>query len=75
MEREFLYINISVKTIKYSHTQTNVMHRMQSNVHTEYVYMFCTIRVFMPYAYGTYHTRMVCTIRVWYNFVYHTRTV
>ena len=26
---------------------------------------------FIPYAYGTYHTRMVCTIRVRYNFVYH----
>ena len=30
--------------------------------------MFCTIRVFIPYAYGTYHTR----IRIWYN---HTRMV
>ena len=33
-----------------------------------YMYMFCTIRVFIPYAYGTYHTR----IRIWYN---HTRMV
>ena len=30
--------------------------------------VFCTIRVFIPYAYGTYHTR----IRIWYN---HTRMV
>ena len=30
--------------------------------------MFCTIRVFIPYANGTYHTR----IRIWYN---HTRMV
>ena len=30
--------------------------------------MFCTIRVFIPYAYGTYHMR----IRIWYN---HTRMV
>ena len=28
---------------------------------------------FIPYAYGTYHTRIVCTICVWCNFVYHTR--
>ena len=47
--------------------------------------MFCTIRVFIPYAYGTYHTRyrtrmvQFCilyaygiTIRVWYD---HTRMV
>ena len=34
----------------------------------EVVALFCTIRVFIPYAYGTYHTR----IRIWYN---HTRIV
>ena len=32
------------------------------------VTVFCTIRVFIPYAYGTYHTR----IRIWYN---HARMV
>ena len=30
--------------------------------------MFCTVRVFIPYAYGTYHMR----IRIWYN---HMRMV
>ena len=39
------------------------------------IVMFYTIRVFVPYAYGTHHTRMVCTIRVWYDFAYHTRMV
>ena len=36
-----------------------------------YVY----VCVFIPYAYGTYHTCMVCTIRVRYKFVYHMCTV
>ena len=30
---------------------------------------------FIPYAYGTYHTRTVRIIRVWYVFLYHTRMV
>ena len=40
----------------------------QEKTFAQLVTMFCTIRVFIPYAYGTYHTR----IRIWYN---HTRMV
>jgi len=41
--------------------------------------VFYTIRVFILYAYGTYHTIGVyeygSTIRVWYGLLYHMRIV
>ena len=39
---------------------------MYTEIHLQPVSMFYTIRVFLPYAYGTYHTRTV-KIRVWYR--------
>ena len=39
--------------------------------HLPHMYMFCTIRIFIPYAYGTYHTR----IRIWYDHMHMVRII
>ena len=63
-----LFLALAGLILSLSDVEIRVYFRHLHKQYIKLISMFCTIRVFIPYSYGTYHTR----IRIWYN---HTRMV